>query len=190
MLLFLILSVLVLNKSPDINPREYLRADLKRRVQVRQPINLTELHMFYQAEWARTKYGEKIFKGNLKQYKSHTLKVTLPNTEKIYCSFLSLHRSTSGFVCICVQIWKLKLQYYVTFQCIILCSIFTLHHQESKTFQSLWLLVWLMETRSCTMTATSGKQNPNRTGWRESQRMIHITGTFKLGSYLEPKCPS
>jgi transposase len=41
------------SQSPDLNPIEYLWAELKKRVQARRPSNLTQLHNLCQEEWAK-----------------------------------------------------------------------------------------------------------------------------------------
>uniref|UniRef100_A0AAY4ABD5 Tc1-like transposase DDE domain-containing protein n=1 Tax=Denticeps clupeoides TaxID=299321 RepID=A0AAY4ABD5_9TELE len=41
------------SQSPDLNPKENLWSELKRRVRARRPTNLTQLHQFCQEEWAK-----------------------------------------------------------------------------------------------------------------------------------------
>ena len=41
------------SQSPDLNPIENLRAELKKCVRARRPTNLTHLHQLSQEEWAR-----------------------------------------------------------------------------------------------------------------------------------------
>ena len=41
------------SQSPDLNPIEYLWAELKKRVRARRPTNLTQLHQLCQEEWAK-----------------------------------------------------------------------------------------------------------------------------------------
>ena len=41
------------SQSPDLNPIEYLWAELKKHVRARMPTNLTQLHWLYQEEWAK-----------------------------------------------------------------------------------------------------------------------------------------
>jgi hypothetical protein len=56
------------SQSPDLNPIENVRAELKKRVQARRPINLTPLHQLCQQEWAKIHptYCGKLVEGYLK----------------------------------------------------------------------------------------------------------------------------
>ena len=53
------------SQSPDLNPIEHLRAELKKRVHARRPTNLTQLHQLCQEEWAKihTTYCGKLVEG-------------------------------------------------------------------------------------------------------------------------------
>ncbi|CDQ68262.1 unnamed protein product [Oncorhynchus mykiss] len=57
------------SQSPDLNPIEDLRAELKKRVRARRPTNLTQLHQLYQEEWAKSypTYCGKLVEGHLKR---------------------------------------------------------------------------------------------------------------------------
>ena len=56
------------SQSPDLNPIEYVWAELKKRVRARRPTNLTQLHRLCQGEWAKIHptYCGKLVEGNLK----------------------------------------------------------------------------------------------------------------------------
>ena len=41
------------SQSPDLNPIEYLWAELKKHVRARRPTKLTQLHQLCQEEWAK-----------------------------------------------------------------------------------------------------------------------------------------
>ena len=56
------------SQSPDLNPIENLRAELKKHVRARRSTNLTQLHMLCQEEWAKIHptYCGKLVEGYLK----------------------------------------------------------------------------------------------------------------------------
>uniref|UniRef100_A0A8C8HEJ5 Tc1-like transposase DDE domain-containing protein n=1 Tax=Oncorhynchus tshawytscha TaxID=74940 RepID=A0A8C8HEJ5_ONCTS len=57
------------SQSPDLNPIEYLWAELKKRVRARRPTNLTQLHQLCQEEWTNIHptYCGKLVGGYLKR---------------------------------------------------------------------------------------------------------------------------
>ena len=70
------------SQSPDLNPIEHLRAELKKCVRARRPTNLTQLHQLCQEEWTKIhptfcgKLGEGYPKRltQVKQFKGNTTK--------------------------------------------------------------------------------------------------------------------
>ena len=56
------------SQSPDLNPIEYLWAELKKCVKARRPTNLTQLQQLCQEEWDKIHpiYGGKLVEGYLK----------------------------------------------------------------------------------------------------------------------------
>ena len=47
------IGVAITKQSPDLNPIEYLLAELKKHVRSRRPTNLTQLLQLCQEEWAK-----------------------------------------------------------------------------------------------------------------------------------------
>ena len=71
------------SQSPDLNPIEHLRAELKKCVQARRPTNLTRLYQLCQEEWAKIHpiYCGKLVEGYPKRMTLvKQFKVMLPNT--------------------------------------------------------------------------------------------------------------
>ena len=68
------------SQIPDLNPIENVWAELKKRVLVRRPTNLTRLHLLCQEEWAITTYCGKLVEGypkhltQVKQFKGNATK--------------------------------------------------------------------------------------------------------------------
>ena len=57
------------SQSPDLNPIENLRGELKKRVRAKRPTNLTQLHQLCQEEWDKIHptYCGKLVEGCLKR---------------------------------------------------------------------------------------------------------------------------
>ena len=70
------------SQSPDLNPLEHLRAELKKCVRAMRPTNLTQLHQVCQEEWAKIHptYCGKLVEGyskhltQVKQFKGNATK--------------------------------------------------------------------------------------------------------------------
>ena len=70
------------SQSPDLNPIEHLRAELKKCVRARRPTNLTQLHQLCQEEWGKIhpSYCGKLVEGypkcltQVKQFKGNATK--------------------------------------------------------------------------------------------------------------------
>ena len=61
------------SQSPDLNPIENLRAELKKHLRARRPTNLTQLHQLHQKKWGVGGYPKhlnqvKQLKGNATKY--------------------------------------------------------------------------------------------------------------------------
>ena len=70
------------SQSPDLNPIEYMWAELKKTVRARRPTNLTQVHQLCQEEWAKIlkTYCGKLVEGypkhltQVKQFKGNSTK--------------------------------------------------------------------------------------------------------------------